>query len=777
MPLSTILDQTREAALGAQTYQDLPFEQLVEALQPERSLNQNPLFQVMFNHLREDYRALEQLPGLMIEKYELGEQSTQFELTLDMLERPDGRIDVRFTYAAELFEADTIKRLGEHFLHVLEQLVEQPQRCVGDITLLSSAEWQQLKDWGVNEKRYANAEPVHRLIERQAAERPDATALVFGDTELSYAQLNERANRLAHQLIALGIRSESRVGIAVERSIDMVVGLLATLKAGGAYVPLDPEYPYERLNHMVTDSAVELLLTQSFIKARIPQAVGCKVLELDTLDLIGWPQNNPKVNLHGEHLAYIIYTSGSTGKPKGVGVAHHALAEHAQIAVNVFNLSTEDRILQFSTINFDAFVDQLFPALCVGAGVILRGPQLWDSKTFYRELFDKKITIADLTTAYWLLLISDFEKLSLHNYGALRQINVGGERIPPEAIHIWRAAGLSAVTLLNVYGPTEAVVTATVSDCGNSLSVGDVALRPVAIGKPLPARRVYLLDENLVPVVSGVPGELYIGGELLARGYLNNPGLTAERFVTDPFDERGGRLYRTGDLARWRRDGQIEYLGRLDHQVKVRGFRIELGEIEAQLLLQPQIREAVVVAQEGPSGTRLIAYVSLHASNVADAVELRGLLTKSLPDYMVPAAIVVLEHLPLDANGKVDRKLLPEPELISADYYEAPRGEMEEVLAVIWAEILGIPRVGLHNNFFDLGGHSLLLIKVKQRLEEQLCTDIAIVDLFKYTTVASLAKFLQQGNTDSNALQRHRERAQRQRGAFIQRKRNIERIH
>ena len=738
IPLSAILDQAREAALGAQTYQDLPFEQLVEALQPERSLNQNPLFQVMFNHLREDYRALEQLPGLTIEKYELGEQGTQFELTLDTLERPDGRIDARFTYAVELFDADTIQRLGEHYLQVLEQLAEHPQQCVGDIPLLSAAEWEQLKDWGVNEKRYANQEPVHRLIERQAAERPDAIALIFGDTKLSYAELNVRANHLAYQLIVLGVKPESRVGIALERSIEMIVGLLATLKAGGAYVPLDPDYPRERLDHMVTDSAIELLLTQSHIKERIPQIEGCQVLELDTLDLTDWPPSNPRVNLHSKHLAYIIYTSGSTGKPKGVGVAHHALAEHAQIAADAFNLNPEDRILQFSTINFDAFVDQLFPALCVGAGVVLRGSELWDSKTFYRELFDKQITVADLTTAYWLVLISDFEKLGLHNYGALRQINVGGEKMPPEAIHTWRAAGLSAVTLLNVYGPTEAVVTATLSDCGNSLAAGDVALRPVAIGKPLPARRVYLLDENLVPVVSGVLGELYIGGELLARGYLNNPGLTAERFVADPFDERGGRLYRTGDLARWRRDGQIEYLGRLDHQVKVRGFRIELGEIEAQLLLQPEIREAVVVAREGPGGTRLIAYVSLHAGNVVDAVELRGVLTKSLPDYMIPSAIVVLEHLPLDANGKVDRKLLPEPELISADYYEAPQGEMEEALAAIWAEILGIPQVGRNDNFFELGGDSILSLQIVTKARRA-SWRITPRQLFERQTVAALA--------------------------------------
>jgi non-ribosomal peptide synthetase component F len=374
MPLSELLERTREAALGAQTYQDLPFEQLVEALQPERSLHQNPLFQVMFNHLREDYRALGQLPGLTVEEYELGERGAQFELALDTVERPDGRIDARFTYAAELFGADTIKRLSEHYLRVLEQLAESPERCLGDITLLSAAEWQQLKDWGVNGRRYANTEPVHRLIERQVNDCSDATALIFGDTELSYAQLNSRANRLAHQLIALGVKPESRVGIAVERSVDMVVGLLATLKAGGAYVPLDPAYPRERLNHMVTDSAIELLLTQSHVRERIPLAEGCHVVELDMLDLTDWPDNNPAVNLHGEHLAYIIYTSGSTGKPKGAVNRHGALHNRLVWMQEAYSLDHGDTVLQKTPFSFDVSVWEFFWPLMYGARLAIANP-------------------------------------------------------------------------------------------------------------------------------------------------------------------------------------------------------------------------------------------------------------------------------------------------------------------------------------------------------------------------------------------------------------------
>ncbi|MDN5881036.1 MAG: amino acid adenylation domain-containing protein, partial [Nitrosospira sp.] len=726
MSLKRILDQAREAALGAQAHQDLPFEQLVEALQPERNLNQNPLFQVMYNHLRENRRALEQLPGLTVENYELNEQGAQFELALDTTEQPDGQVSALFSYAVELFEPDTIQRLGAHYLHLLRQLAEHPERSLGDMDLLSEAEQAQLGAWGVNARRYANAEPVHRLIERRVQAHPEAIALIFGDTELSYAELNRRANRLAHRLIALGVKPETRVGIAVERSIDMIVGLLAILKAGGAYVPLDPEYPGERLDYMVTDGAISLLLTQNPLRGQIPHPAECEVLELDRLDLTGEPESNPAVSLHGDNLAYVIYTSGSTGKPNGVGLPHHALAEHAQVAVGFFGLSPADRMLQFSTINFDGFIEQLFPPLCVGAAIVLRGPLLWDSDAFYRELIDKRITVADLTTTYWFLLVQDFARRGPRDYGLLRQVHAGGEAMPPEGIKAWRDAGLSAITLLNTYGPTEATVTATVLDCGNYLSGDNDASMQVPIGSPLAGRNIHLLDADLAPVVPGVPGELCIGGDLLARGYLNRGGLTAERFVADPFDEQGGRLYRTGDLARWRADGQIEYLGRLDHQVKVRGFRIELGEIEAQLLLQPEIREAVVVAQEGPSGTRLVAYVSPDAGANVDNATLREALGKVLPDYMIPSAIVMLERLPLNPSGKVDRKALPEPEFTNIDHYEAPQGEVEEVLAGIWAEVLGVGQVGRNDNFFELGGHSLAILQVQQKLQQALSVSLPL---------------------------------------------------
>src|SRR6185312_1002959 len=330
-------------------------------------------------------------------------------------------------YAAELFEPVTIGRFGDHYLHLLEQLAEHPQQSLGDIDILSEAERAQLKAWGINEQRYENAEPVHRLIERQVEVQPEALALIFGDVELSYGELNRRANRLAHRLIRLGVGPEVKVGIAVERSIDMVVGLLAILKPWGAYVPLDPEYPQERLAYMVEDSAIGLLLTQSRVRSCIPPSGQYPVLELDRLDLEDESDSNPQAALHPHNLAYIIYTSGSTGKPKGVGVAHHALVEHAQVAVGFFGLSSTDRMLQFSTINFDGFIEQLFPPLCAGAAIVLRGPALWDSETFYRELIEKRITVADLTTAYWFMLAQDFARGGPRDYGLLRQVHTGGE--------------------------------------------------------------------------------------------------------------------------------------------------------------------------------------------------------------------------------------------------------------------------------------------------------------------------------------------------------------
>ena len=664
-------------------------------------------------------------------------EETNYPLTLSVT--LEDRLIVEFSYQGEHFESAQIERLAAHYRVVLTALAEQPERAVGEIELLSEAEKKQLTEWGVNSTRYPDIEPVHRLIERQVQIDPTATALIFDDEHLSYAELNVRCNRLAHYLIDLGAKPEAKVGIAVERSIEMVVGLLAILKAGGAYVPLDPEYPQERLGYMIEDSGIELLLTQSWLREMLPLTDGLQVLELDTLDLSDESEFYPQVAVHGENLAYVIYTSGSTGKPKGVGISHHNLVEHAQVSVDFFGLSSDDRMLQFATLNFDGCIEQLFPPLLAGAAMVLRGPTLWDSNTFHRELLAKQITVVDITTAYWLLLVQDFAHQGIRNYGALRQLHIGGEAMPPEGIKAWRDAGLAHVKLLNTYGPTEATVTASSLDCYPYVSEQQALPAQMPIGTPLAGRILRVVDASFNIVPQGVAGELCIGGELLARGYLNRPDLSIERFVADPLDERGGRLYRTGDLVRWNGQGQLEYLGRIDHQVKIRGFRIELGEVEAQLLTQPEIRETVVVAKESANTAHLVGYVSVVEDQVVESALIRERLGQTLPNYMVPSVIVELDKLPLNANGKVDRNALPELDLASQKVYEPPQGEVEEALAQIWSEILDVDRIGRNDNFFELGGHSLLAIRLFGMMRSRINIDIGIRNIYAFPTLRELS--------------------------------------
>jgi amino acid adenylation domain-containing protein len=663
-----------------------------------------------------------------------GEERSNYPVDMSVDDMGQG-----FELVGQVSPAIGAQRLCEYMraavASIADALAEHPEQAIGEVELLTATERRQLRAWSENTTRYPSAEPVHRLIERQARRRPQATALIFGDEQLSYAELNTQANRLAHHLTKLGVKSEGKVGIALERSIEMVVGLLAIFKAGAAYVPLDPEYPAERLAYMVEDSGIELLLTQNHVRER----KGLRVLELDVLDLSGEPEHDPRVAVHGESLAYVIYTSGSTGRPKGVGIPHRSLVEHVQVSVDFFGLTSTDRMLQFATLNFDGCIEQLFPPLLAGAAIVLRGPALWDSATFHRELLDKQISVVDITTAYWLLLVQDFARQGIRNYGVLRQLHAGGEAMPPEGLKAWRDAGLAHVKLLNTYGPTEATVTASILDCQPYVS-GQQPLPPqIPIGTPLAGRALQVVDANLNHLPQGVAGELCIGGELLARGYLNRASLSAERFVADPFDKQGGRLYRTGDLVRWNTEGQLEYLGRIDHQVKVRGFRIELGEVEAQLLAQPEVREAVVIAQLSPGGARLVGYVSVQTGQVIEVGELRERLGEILPDYMVPSAIAVLENLPLNANGKVDRKALPALEFGSTRAYESPQGEVEEALAQIWAEVLGVERVGRYDNFFELGGDSLLAIRLVGSVRTNMDIAISLRDLYAFPTLRELS--------------------------------------
>ncbi|MDP9930703.1 non-ribosomal peptide synthetase [Variovorax paradoxus] len=727
------LEATRDAAMGAQSHQDLPFEQLVEALQPERSLGTAPLFQVMFNHQRRDHRALENLPGLILQDHELGGQAAQFELTLSVLEDAQGHVQASFHYAEELFDAETVAHMAGHYLAVLTALAESPTQAVGDIDLLAPAEKDRLALWGVNAQAGQRIEPVHRLMERHARDRPEATALLFGDEALNYGELDRRANRLAHRLIALGVKPDTRVGIAVERSFDVVIGLLGILKAGGAYVPLDPEYPADRLAYMVADSGIDLLVTQSHVKARIPCGEHVRVLQLDTLDLGAEPVHSPGIAVHAGNLAYIIYTSGSTGMPKGVMVSHGPFAAHCVETAVLYEMGPHSCELHFLSFSFDGAHERLFTALCCGASLLLRDTSLWTAEQTLDAMTRHGVTNAGFPPAY-LRQLADWAR-DTGRCPPVQLYSFGGEAMSREGFDAVRRH-LKPELLINGYGPTEAVVTPMLWKVDGAASFEE-GYAP--IGRPVGDRSARVLDADLNLVPRNVAGELYLGGAGLARGYLHRAALTAERFVADPFDADGGRLYRTGDWVRWRDDGQLEYLGRIDHQVKVRGFRIELGEIEAQLLAQPEVREAVVIARHGPAGARLAAYVSLKAGQSVDVAALKDRLARALPDYMVPSAIVVLGALPLSPSGKVDRQALPEPELLQDEKaYEAPQGEAEQAIGKVWTGVLGLARVGRNDNFFELGGDSILSLQIVARLRLA-GWKVSPKQIFERQTVAQLA--------------------------------------
>jgi len=741
MSFVELLQQTKRRALEAQAHQDLPFEQLVMVLSPERSLSHNPLFQVMFNHQTDAQggRDGQQLPGLRVVELDWDSQTTHFDLSLDTHESAEG-LWAALNYATDLFDAATIERLAQHWQQLLQTVVSDPRRRLAELSLLDATEQQRmLQDWNAPSCA-RQLQGVHLRFEDQAAAQPERQALALDDQALSYGELNRQANRLAHYLIAQGIGPQALVGIAVERSFSMVVSLLAVLKTGAAYVPLDPEYPRERLVHMLEDSDVRLVLTQSHLRDRLPLPAHAVAVEIDLVQaqLALCDEHNPPAVFEPHSLAYVIYTSGSTGKPKGVAISHGALSEFAGIAADYSQLVAQDRVLQFATLNFDGFVEQLYPALTLGATVVLRGPQLWDGAELYRQIIEQGITLADLPTAYWKLFLQDCLAAGARPYGALRQMHIGGEAMPLDGPLLWQRAGLGHVRLLNTYGPTEATVVSSVLDCTDPDVIGGVTASP--IGRALPGRGLYVLDRdlNLLPV--GAVGELYIASASgLASAYLRRPSLTAERFVANPFSACGERLYRSGDLARYRADGVVEYVGRVDHQVKVRGFRIELGEIETVLLAQDGVREALVLAVDN----QLLAYL-VPAQPSSEAERLMNTLREQLPDYMVPAHLIFLERMPLNPNGKLDRQALPKPDASTAlQDWQAPVTALQQQIAAIWADILGTDNVGLNQHFFELGGHSLLAMQVVSRIRQTLQREVPLKALFEHPRLDAFVAALQ----------------------------------
>ncbi|TLP56039.1 amino acid adenylation domain-containing protein, partial [Pseudomonas mosselii] len=675
-------------------------------------------------------------------------EQTNYPLTLSVTHA--ATLSLHFSYARAAFTEATIETLAGRLGNLLLAMQSDAGQALSELAWLDAAERQQLDDWAIAPLDCPDDAPVHVQFEAQVARTPEATALMFQTSSLTYTMLNQQANRLARQLVALGVGPDVLVGIAADRGLDMIVGLLAVLKAGGGYVPLDPNYPADRLLCMIEDSGITLLLSHTHLMQRLAVPDTLPRLYLDQPESwAGQSSDNLTHRVETGNLAYVMFTSGSTGRPKGVGISHLALARHAHVALDFFALDGNDRALQFSTFNFDGFVEQLYPALICGASVVLRGNEIWDSETFYRELIDKQISVADLTTAYWNMLAKDFAAHGPRDYGRLRQVHGGGEAMPVEGLSAWQAAGLGHVRLLNTYGPTEATVTATTLDCSDYISGHLPMPLTLPIGRVLPGRSIYLLEDSGQPAPMGVMGELVIGGELLARGYHGRPGLTAERFLPDPFGAPGARLYRTGDLARYRAEGLIDYVGRIDHQVKIRGFRIELGEIEARLVEHAQVHDAVVVAQQGGAGHQLVAYLVPSRADVVLADEakaaalrdsVRAYLRDTLPDYMVPAFLMLLARLPLSPNGKLDRKALPTLDAsLSQQAYVAPQTALQERLAQIWQDVLTLERVGVTDNFFEVGGDSIVSIQVVSRARQAgiLFTPKA---LFEHQTIEALAQ-------------------------------------
>ncbi|MCI0362342.1 MAG: amino acid adenylation domain-containing protein [Phycisphaerales bacterium] len=653
-----LLHRVREVALGAYTHQDLPFEKLVEELNPERSLSYSPLFQVMFALQNMGPRELH-LPGTTVLELEIERLSTKFDLSVTAFETGEG-LRLNAYYSAELFDAETITRLLGHYEALLEGVIADPNRCIADLPLIGEEERKLvLIDWNDNWRDYPGDKCVHELFEARVVKTPDAIALVFKDEEVTYAELNAKANRLGHHLIVLGVGPEVLVGICAERSIEMIVALIAILKAGGAYLPFDPAYPKERLAFMLEDARIAVLVTSSKLAEDLPET-SARLALLDEEQDSGYPESNRKPNVGPDNLAYVIYTSGSTGQPKGVMITHRSIAAHVQVMQGHYELSESDRVLQFASLNFDVSLDQILTPLISGASLVVRGTEIWSPGDFCEQALNFGLTVAKLPTAYWQQLVDEWTRdPGLACSGRLRLVTAGGGAMQVESLRRWQQTPLRNIRLLNCYGPTEATITATFFEVPRDRSK---FLFRVPIGRPVANAEVYILDPHLAPVPIGVPGELHIGGDRVARGYLNHPDLTAERFVPNPFSKNpDARLYKTGDLARYLADGNIEFLGRTDQQVKIRGFRIELGEIETVLMQHRAVGEAVVIAREDARGDkRLVAYVVNRED--ASPSELSSFLKDKLPEYMLPSAIVVLDRLPISPNGKVDRRALPAPE-------------------------------------------------------------------------------------------------------------------
>ncbi len=727
---SELLGRVREVTLEAYAHQDLPFDRLVEELHLPRDLSRTPVFQVMFI-LQNIAPITIDLPDLTMTAVAIESETAKFDLTLGFVETADG-LQGACEYNTDLFEAATVARLIQHLEILLAGSVADPGQRLSQLPWLSAAEQQQvLVDWNDTRRAYSSAQCIYHLIEDQVTRTPEAIAVVDGDEHITYHELNRRANQLAHYLRALGVGPESLVGVCLERSISMIVGLLGILKAGGAYVPLDPAYPAERLTFMLQDSRSSVVLTDSRLLERLsPQDFRPVCFDVDGASITQQAARNPDYFVSPQSLAYLIYTSGSTGRPKGVAIQHDNAVAFLNWVRQIFDPTVMSGVLAATSISFDLSIFEIFGTLMSGGAVVLA---------------QNALQLPELPAASRLTLINTVpsamkELLPSGNIPeSVRVINLAGEPLSQELVeHLYRQPTLERVH--DLYGPSETTTYST--------QTLRVAGGPATIGRPIDNTQVYILDAHLRPVPIGVSGELYIGGAGVTRGYYQRPDLTAARYMPDPFSRsHGGRLYRTGDLARYRPDGTLELLGRIDQQVKVRGFRIELGEIETSLRQYPAVRDAVVVVQNDQAGSsRLVAYLVRHSSEI-EVSALRQYLYHKLPDYMMPAVFVVLEALPLTPNGKVDRRALPAPEQIKLDSQTpliAPRDAVELRLVQIWEDLLRVQPIGVRHNFFELGGHSLLAVQLIARIRQEWGHHLPVTTLFQGATIEQLAVVLRQ---------------------------------
>nr|WP_251036222.1 non-ribosomal peptide synthetase [Paenibacillus sp. ISL-20] len=731
-PFTELLAEVKEAALDAYEHQDYPFEELVDRLNLPRDTGRNAVYDAMFVLQNMDMQALE-MGDFELGAYADSAGTAKCDITLTAIEE-DEEIELELEYGSALFRKETIERMSGHLLALLKAIGERPAAGIGSLEMLTEEEKQTLlHDFNATEAAYPKEKTIHQLFEEQVLRTPAQTAVVFESAELTYEELNARANQVARQLRSKGVGRDRIVGIMVERSAEMLVGILGILKAGGAYLPIDPEYPADRIAYMLEDSGTTWLVTQGSLRGQIPSAFGGEVIDLHSEALYGGETSNPNYACEPDSLAYVIYTSGTTGQPKGVMIEHAQISNTLQWRRDEYALQSFHNILQLFSFAFDGFVTSLFTPILSGSKVVLIQEELArDPMAIKRLILKEKIThFICIPSLYRSLL----EIMTTVESEHLVQVTLAGEPLTESVLNL-SFEKFPSVKIMNEYGPTENSVVATYKAVTDLTHIG-------IIGKPVANAQIYVLDrlsDRMQPI--GVPGELCIAGSSLARGYLNNSKLTSSKFVANPFAS-GERMYRTGDLARWMPDGNIEFLGRIDHQVKIRGYRIELGEVEAQLLKHEQIREAVVSAREDESGAKyLCAY--LVSEEELTIAELRQHMGAGLPEYMIPGAFVQLAEIPLTPNGKVDRKALPEPDgsMKSGVAYVAPRNKAEERLLVIWQSILQADTIGVMDNFFALGGHSLKATTLVARISQEFGAEMPLREVFQRPTIAGMAAYM-----------------------------------